>query len=301
MSEPGSAVTIGRKSASPRKSPPWGEQLVKTQLRRRKRQIGKVTVVAKVTGISRVSHEGVYYLGQSLGGKPWSMQEGPNFGVTHLHGNIVGGYIVSDYKRAVAVVGQVGYGYWPATEPEKELESGEDPQLLALPESGSLPLSMEESEITVVSALKMLLKDTFITMRDQTFSWAALWGGLVQLLARLVGGFDAQVEAVVGLVIFYLTAKALLDLRAGQFGSAAWRIFHFPIWMCLIVLGNLADLSQIPELRPVSRELALTFVGIWCFGGATQGFMQLLGIERVDRFRRDFKRIVRENFFEPEE
>jgi hypothetical protein len=71
--------------------------------------------------------------------------------------------------------------------------------------------------------------------------------------------------------------------------------------MFIVALGHLAELSHIPELRPISRELALTFVGIWCMGGAANGFMQLLGIDRVDRFRRDLKRIVRENFFQPEE
>jgi hypothetical protein len=244
-------------------------------------------------GVSRASHGEAYYFGQSLGGKPLPTQEVRKFWVAHHHGS----YIVRSYNKALAIG---YYGDWPVAESEEELETG-DFQFLALQEGDFLPLSAEESEITVVSALNVLLKDTLSTVRDQSFNWTALLGGLFQLLAWSFGGFDVQFEAVVGLVILYLVAKALLDLRAGAFGLAAWRIFHFPIWMFIVALGHLAELSHIPELRPVSRELALTFVGIWCMGGAANGFMQLLGIDRVDRFRRDLKRIVPENFFQPEE
>lgn len=276
----------GKAASTPMTAPPWGKQLVKAHLPRRKRLIGKMM------GMSRASHDEAYYFGQSLGGKPLPTQEVRKVWVAH-HGN----YIVGSYKKALAIG---NYGNWPAGESEEELETG-DFQFLALQENDSLPLSVEESEITIVSALNLLLKDTLSTVRDHSFNWTALLGGLFQLLVWSFGGFDVQFEAVVGLVVLYLFAKALLDLRAGAFGLAAWRIFHFPIWMFIVAAGHLAELSRIPELRPVSRELALTFVGIWCMGGATNGFMQLLGIERVDRFRRDLKRIVRENFFQPEE
>jgi len=86
-----------------------------------------------------------------------------------------------------------------------------------------------DGEITVTAGLGLLLKDSWSAVREYTVSWMAIWGGLVQLAAWLLGGFDAELKITTAIVILFLVSKALVHFRAGEIGLAFWRILHFPL------------------------------------------------------------------------
>jgi hypothetical protein len=158
-------------------------------------------------------------------------------------------------------------------------------------------LGDNDREITVAVGLGSLLKDSWAAVRDYTIDWMAVLGALVQLAAWLLGGFDLQIKVVASIVVIFLVTKALLNLRAGEFGLAFWRILHFPLWMIVIALGNLGDLSLSHVEGIISlRTVAMVFVTSWCLGGSVTATMRLLGLERIEHFRKGFKRLIRETF-----
>jgi hypothetical protein len=156
---------------------------------------------------------------------------------------------------------------------------------------------LTDREITVTSGLAFLLSDSWATIRRYTISWVAAWGALVQLVAWLLGGFDAELRVTTALVIIFLLIKALVHLQAGEFGMAFWRILHFPLWMLIIAIGTLADLSH-AESAISCRTISMLFVNSWCIGGSTTTVLKLLGLKRVEQLRRGIKKLIRETFAE---
>lgn len=152
-----------------------------------------------------------------------------------------------------------------------------------------------DGEITVSAGLGLLLSDSWAVIRKYTISWMAIWGALVQLTAWLLGGFDAELKVTTALVILFLVTKALVHLKVGEFGLAFWRILHFPLWMTIIAIGTLLDLSHAEDATSM-RKLAMIFVTAWCSGGSISAVMKLLGLERVEHLRKGFKKLIRETF-----
>ena len=160
-----------------------------------------------------------------------------------------------------------------------------------------LVLGDNDCEITVAVGLGSLLKDSWTAVQDYTINWAVVWGTLVQLAAWLLGGFDLQIKVVSEIIVIFVVTKALLNLKAGEFGLAFWRIFHFPLWMLVIALGTLGDMSLFHVSGIVSlRTMAMIFVTSWCLGGSVTATMTLLGLKQVEHFRKGFKRLIRETF-----
>jgi hypothetical protein len=173
-------------------------------------------------------------------------------------------------------------------------------QQLQLVEAPDEQSEENDREITVTAGLGLVLRDSWATVREYTVSWMALWGALVQLVAWLMGGFDGQLKVTTAIVILYVITKALVHLRVGEFGLAFWRVLHFPLWMTLITIGTLGDLSH-AESATSMRKVAMFFVTVWCLGGSTTAVMTLLGLKRVDHLRKGFKRLIRETFAEEDE
>jgi hypothetical protein len=155
-------------------------------------------------------------------------------------------------------------------------------------------------EVTVTAGVALLLTDSWHCIRDYTISWMMVWGGLVQLVAYLLGGLDLQLKAVTALVLIFLASKALLSLRSGEFGQAFWRVLHFPLWMTLIAVASLGDTLHAETLVSL-RGVAMFFVTTWTLGGSTNAILLLLGIERANQFRKDVKRAFRRLFEDEDE
>ncbi len=271
MTRPEDGAATVRPASVSRKSPPWGERLVKAQKRPRKPPIPKVT-----PRTARQDPFLIYYSGQSF------TKEAEYFSRSlQLYHREWTRYL-TNYRSSIAA-SQLGFVDL-RTVSERILFLSDPPEV----ESGPLqsvvqtPQIREPREFNMSVAVWSAFSETVQSIIHQSI-WAWVAGALVVSITWLLGGFDFVIRSAMGLAAFRSVVRVLVDIRRGNFSATGTfrSLAEFLYLMGLIALGRLLDYGTHEPLviaRSIMAYIVIS-VGFW---QSFRGLALLAGLQGVD-------------------